>query len=66
MNIKPFAQQTLVQTKETKNMVRYDAPGDDAQRTASIPSIYVRKSVLANAFGKFPQSVTITVEDANA
>ena len=63
MNIKPFAQQSLDKTKETKNMVRYDAPGEEPFRTAVIPNVYIRKATLANAFGKFPSAITITVEE---
>ena len=66
MTPKPFAQATLHQTKITKNMVRYDAPGEEPMRTANIPNIYIRQSVLANAFGGFPKSITITVESADA
>lgn len=63
MNIKPFVQVTLVQTKETKNMVRYDAPGgEELARQANVPNIYLRKTALASAFGGFPDKITITIE----
>ena len=50
--------------KETKNMVRFDADplDEDVSRHATVPSIYVRKTALANAFGGFPQGITVTIE----
>jgi len=55
-------QVTLNKEKETKNMVRYLAPGEDAQRIATIPLLYVRKTSLAAAFNNFPKSIKITIE----
>ena len=60
-----FLQVTMEKEKETKNMVRYAAPGgDEAQHTASIPLVYVRKTHLASAFGGFPEKIKLTVEIA--
>lgn len=55
---------TLEKEKETKNMVRYKAPGadEDIQRTATMPTLYVRKTALATSFGGFPASIKVTVE----
>ena len=55
---------TLEKEKETKNMVRYKAPGldEDIQRTATMPTIYIRKTALASAFSKFPEKIKVTVE----
>jgi hypothetical protein len=56
---------TLQQEKETKNMVKFVAPGTpDEQRHGTIPNLYVRKTALASAFGKFPTSIRVTVETA--
>ena len=53
----------LLKVKETKNMVRYGAPGDEEQqRRSNIPNIYIRKDVLGAAFSEFPSEVLITVQ----
>ena len=59
---------TLEQTKETKNMMRYDAPGadEDARRQGNVPNLYVRKTALAAAFGGFPLKLKITLENGEA
>lgn len=54
---------TLHQSKETKNMIRYDAPGsEDEQRRANVPNLYVRKTALATAFSEFPATIKVTIE----
>lgn len=59
----PLIAVTLVQEKETKNMVKYVAPGDEEQQQRSnIPNIYVRKTALASAFGKFPAQIQVMIE----
>ena len=57
---------TLLQTKETKNMVRYDAPGEDEEtrRRSTVPNLYVRKTALASAFNGFPTSIKVSIEKA--
>jgi len=54
---------TLYKTKETKNMVRYDAPGDELQqRHATVPNLYVKKTAFgANGVG-FPDAIKVTIE----
>lgn len=55
---------TLELEKETKNMVRYRAPGDeDASSRANVPLQYIRKTALASAFGKFPAKLKLTIEE---
>lgn len=53
----------LVQERETKNMVLFVADKDpDVARKGNIPNIYIRKTVLATAFSKFPEQIRVTVE----
>lgn len=60
-----MAHVTLQMVKETKNMVRYEVfPGDEeANRRATTPNLYLQKSVLAAAFGKFPKTIQLTIEE---
>jgi hypothetical protein len=61
--MEPFIVVELQQTKETKNMVRYDADKDEeVSRRANVPNLYVRKTVLAAAFNGFPQKIKVTIE----
>lgn len=54
----------LEQGKVTKNMIRFEAPGgENAQRGATVPNLYVRQSALSGAFAKFPRRVRITIEE---
>lgn len=63
--MEPFIVVELQQTKETKNMVRYDAHADEeTSRHANVPNLYVRKTVLATAFNGFPKKIKVTIEEA--
>lgn len=60
-----FIQVELQKVKETKNMIRYDADAldENASRQGTVPNIYIRKTALANAFGGFPASIKLTIEE---
>jgi len=66
MNIAAFVQVELSKTKETKNMVRYDGPGqdEDTRRLGNVPNLYIRKTALAAAFSSFPEKIKVTIEVA--
>lgn len=54
----------VTNVKETKNMVRFEKfPGDeDSNRRATVPNVYIQKTALATAFGKFPSKIKVTIE----
>ena len=58
--IKPFVTIDLIKIKETKNMVRYETLQGEH---GSVPNIYIRKTTLATAFSKFPETLRVTVEE---
>lgn len=60
-----FVSVELEQTKETKNMIRFEKfPGDEeSNRRATVPNLYVQKTALAAAFSKFPKKIRITIEE---
>lgn len=62
--VTPFIQCDLEFGKQTKNMIKFVANQDlEVARRATVADIYVRQTALANAFGKFPAKVRITIEE---
>ena len=59
---------TLHMSKDTKGTVVYQEPGFMEQQDKQIPSLYIRKSAMQEAFGlraDWPNTVTVTVESAD-
>ena len=56
----------LPMNKETKNRIKYGTEGDrDAFKAATVGGhIYPLKTALASAFGKFPERIKVTIEEA--
>jgi len=56
---------TLFYTKETPGTVVYQEPGFLEAKDKQIPSLYIRKTAMEEAFGlraDWPKTVTVTVE----
>lgn len=50
--------------KETKNRVRYSQ--DDFEHATVGGNLYPLKTVLASAFGKFPERIKVTIEEVGS
>lgn len=52
----------LQRVKETRKGIKY---GNDNWDTATVPGqLYPLKTALADAFGKFPERIKVTIEEA--